>query len=861
MTTNRNEVERTGDAVNNAYRPFALTGAQRREHRERLTAVAGRRGAIRLRAHLTEVAAIAAVALIAVSGFLYWNSLDPGSDDDEAVLGDATATDVKCFSDLDLSFSRPPEVQDQIATQLTADGYVDCSTPEATPTPCVPLPDALQGNVPVAGTQPISDDTVYCPPEPTPTFTPAPTPPFAPSPTPPPPLPTSEFAGKYGFYYGACRATPYTDEYPPNPLRPGFTDTWFGGESFGLWAGLDREMEGSWSTSNTVLWAAHDGPFAEEQGMLSIEIEGWRMDGDAPPLETEVLPVSDPPLDGDVPASERGAQALTEMRFPEPGCWQVVGSAGGDLLLSFVFEVVPEEESAQALHTRQRKEAIDAEREAAMPFPVPDTCSVDTWIGPENRLLGQYPAEMVEDDDWTYSYFLDGSGMSLNARLGLFYEGTNTVFWVSVEGRPPGDDIYKAELLDGESAGEEITIERARSTYSVELASGVELNVEPTEIDFPSTGCWELRIESEEVDFSQTVYVYPPAEDRAEVARKHERLYTKDLDGRVNGFDLETGARFLSIWIGSYADVALSPDGQTLYTAGYDDEGGTLAAYDAISGEELWTVSREYPKTGYLGDGGPPTIIVSPDGGRLYVYESDNQDGQVHRMVAAYDAGSGQPVARAPIPFRTSQENAVLYSCAASIWPATSDDQVLAICKGGGSYNLLDMASGDFIESMAGVPVSGMTVETAGSVNGKLVYVVTDQGDVAVYDRESMELIEVVELIDDAQPAWSGAALSPDGSRLYVALRSVDTGAYFREVRVFDTATWEEVDRFELPFDGFGRSMAVDSAGNVYGIEWLSTTRTQVWKRDSATGEITVMLVADAEVHQLLVAGSREGRD
>jgi DNA-binding beta-propeller fold protein YncE len=841
MTTDRND-DRLGAAVHEAYRPFALSEAQRRLHRERLAAAARRRGSDRLRSHLAELAAIAAVALIAIVSFLYWNSLAPGSNDDAAEAV-ASPKDVKCFSDLP-NYSMPPEVQEQVAAQLATEGYVDCTTsPAIEPTPtdsdCVPLPDALRGDVPAVVTQQIREDTVYCPPEPTPPFTPSPT-----------PLPTSQFAGQYGFYYGVCRATPYADEFPPIPPQAGFTDTWFGGELFGLWAGLDREMEGVWTTSSTVLWAPHDGQFSEEQGPLDITIEGRRLDSSSPPLETEVLPASEPPLDDDVPADERGAQALIEMRFPEPGCWEVVGWAGGDLLLSFVVEVVPEGESALAIRVRQHKEAIAAEREAAIPFPVPDTCAVDAWNGPEDRLLGRYPAEMVGGDDWTYSYFLDGGGLDLNARLGVLYEGTNTVFWVSIQGRLPGDAILTAEPLDGESTGEEFSIERTHSTYDVELSGGAQVTVERAEIVFPSSGCWQLRVESEDVSFNRTVYVYPPAGDRAEAARDHERLYTIDLDGRLHGIDLQTGGRFLSIFVGAYADVALSPDSLTLYAVSYDENSGpTIAAYDAITGEELWSAPREYPKMGYLGDGGPPTVAVSADGNTLYVLELDIQDDQRRRMVAAYDAASGQFVERAPSP----EDNVFLSSCPASLWPSLADSRLLAVCKGGSNFITLDMDSGESSGSM-GVPVSGENMETVGEVDGALAYVITGQGNVAIFDRETLEVTDRIELIDDGRPAWSGAALSPDGSRLYVALRSVETGAYFREVRVFDTATWDEADRFELAFEGFGRSMAVDSPGNLYGIEWLSTTRTQVWKRDAATGEVTVMLVADSEVHQLLLA-------
>jgi DNA-binding beta-propeller fold protein YncE len=543
MTTDRNYDDQLGATVRGAYRPFALSEPQRRRHRERLDAAARRRDAGRLRSHIAEIATVAAIALVAIAAFLTWNSLDPGSNDDDAALADATV--VKCFPDT--SFSAPLEVMEHIATQWAAEDLVDCTTPfETTPTPtgfdCM-SPDelrdaALSWDVPPEVTQPIYDGTIDC------------------SPTP--------------------------EVVDPTP---------------------------------TVF-----------------------------------------------------ATAMVLAETPSPTA--------------------------------------------------------------------------------TLAPFTDSN---------------------------------------------------------------------------------------------------------------HERLYTIDLDGRLYGFDLTTGGRFLSLFVGAYADVALSPDGLTMYAIS-NSETDWLTAFDAVTGDEKWSAAIDYWAVGYLGDSGPPTISVSPLGDLIYIYGQD-PEGDPHdpnsnfRMLSVHDAETGEVASTAPFPFRMSAENAVLYSCAASLWPSLSGDRVLAICKGGGSYNVVDMTSGELIESMADVPVSGMAVEITGAVDGTLVYVVTDQGDVAIYDRESMEVIDAVELIADARPAWSGAFLSPNGSRLYVALSSTETGAYFREIRVFDTATWEEVDRFELPFDGFGRSLAADSESNFYGIEWLSENYTRVWKRDAVTGEVTVMLVADAEVHQLLVAG------
>lgn len=111
-----------------------------------------------------------------------------------------------------------------------------------------------------------------------------------------------------------------------------------------------------------------------------------------------------------------------------------------------------------------------------------------------------------------------------------------------------------------------------------------------------------------------------------------------------------------------------------------------------------------------------------------------------------------------------------------------------------------------------GTRLLGTAVQITRSSNGTLISVVTDQGNVAVYDRESPQMVDSTdELIAGAQLTRSGAVLSPDGARLCVALSSTNTGACCREVRVFDTATWEEIDRFDLGFEAFGWSVAVDS--------------------------------------------------
>ena len=151
-------------------------------------------------------------------------------------------------------------------------------------------------------------------------------------------------------------------------------------------------------------------------------------------------------------------------------------------------------------------DAAAAERAAAMPFPPPETCPANAWAGPENRLGGHYPDSLSAPDGWIHSYFLDGSGIALNARLGLLYEGENTVFWLTRTYQPQ-DTTYSAERLDGDSAPATFSFDE-RFTASTGV-SGENRTVRSATIDFPEPGCWQLTVASQDAGLRQIVYVYP----------------------------------------------------------------------------------------------------------------------------------------------------------------------------------------------------------------------------------------------------------------------------------------------------------------------------------------------------------------
>jgi len=93
-------------------------------------------------------------------------------------------------------------------------------------------------------------------------------------------------------------------------------------------------------------------------------------------------------------------------------------------------------------------------------------------------------------------------------------------------------------------------------------------------------------------------------------------------------------------------DLALSPDGATIYVTGQSHDDQTAAdqavvAINAASGATLW--SSRYDATGSFDTGS--SIAVSPDGGRVFAAgRSIGPDGSFDWATTAYDAASGAPL-------------------------------------------------------------------------------------------------------------------------------------------------------------------------------------------------------------------------
>jgi hypothetical protein len=194
-------------------------------------------------------------------------------------------------------------------------------------------------------------------------------------------------------------------------------------------------------------------------------------------------------------------------RFPAaPAELIAIGAAALLIAISFVVWQSLDPHSNEPAMTSYARDAAATERQRAIPFPPPETCPARVWSGPENRLSGQYPGNPPDQDGWSYSYFLDGSGISLNTWLGLLYEGENTVYWLQRTYQPQ-DIVYNAARLDGESAPATFRFDE-RSTIPDDN-EGQNLIVQRATITFPTPGCWRITVSAQDTSLRQTVYVYP----------------------------------------------------------------------------------------------------------------------------------------------------------------------------------------------------------------------------------------------------------------------------------------------------------------------------------------------------------------
>lgn len=353
-------------------------------------------------------------------------------------------------------------------------------------------------------------------------------------------------------------------------------------------------------------------------------------------------------------------------------------------------------------------------------------------------------------------------------------------------------------------------------------------------------------------------------------------------------------------------DIAVSPDGETLYMGGTtvvgllcDDCGNTdtdyvTVAVDADTGERLWVAtwgngmeSAQTHRTDTLGD-----VVVSPDSSAVYVTGAAGGGHDLNHtdvVTVAYDAKTGDelwvsrydgPMGRSDIPIRM---DVGLDGQRLVIGGRTPRDNNTHLRDYQTMVLGLDTATGELVwERFHKAELWSNTSDVGVSPDGKTAYVSTG-AYTQVTSTDYLLLaydVETGEEVWKGQYAYSGIhlvdspsdlAVSPTGDAIYVtgfveAAQKYTTGRDYQTV-AFDSATgevlWaerfngslniaEEARSVEVSPDGLWVYITGDAADNVYGrsyrtLAYNAQTGALVW--DGRYGEGHDRAGRDLAVH------------
>ena len=280
-------------------------------------------------------------------------------------------------------------------------------------------------------------------------------------------------------------------------------------------------------------------------------------------------------------------------------------------------------------------------------------------------------------------------------------------------------------------------------------------------------------------------------------------------------FDGENGVDGLN----KATDVALSPDDQTLYVTGRDDDALAVFNRDDSTGLLTFVEFQRDGVNGVTGLDGAYAVAVSPDGKHVYV--TAELDHAV--VIFSRDQGTG-----------------------ALTYVATAQDGVNGVTGLGRTRDVIVSPDGAFVYVANGLNTIG-------------------DGAIVVFSRNAtsgaLSFVEAV--MDDAtsgnQPALSGAttmAISPDERHLYVASRIDDAVSIFRR----DTVTGQLVfiHAVEATIGGIAHIPSLDGAvaldvtpdGRVVIVGTDITDTLHLFVRNETTGHLFLF-----ETHVDNVAG------
>jgi DNA-binding beta-propeller fold protein YncE len=245
--------------------------------------------------------------------------------------------------------------------------------------------------------------------------------------------------------------------------------------------------------------------------------------------------------------------------------------------------------------------------------------------------------------------------------------------------------------------------------------------------------------------------------------------------------------------------VAISPDGNHVYVAGWADDAVAVFSRNSTTGNLTWVEVERDGVIGVDGLDGALSAAVSPDGSHVYVA------GAIDNAVAVFSRNA---------------------STGGLTWVEVEKDGVGSVDGLDGAFSVAVSPDGKHVY-VAGASDNGVAVFSRNASTGGLTWVEVEKDGVGEVDG----LAEA-----------ASVTVSPDGNHVYVAGWADDAVAVFSRNATTGSLTWVEVKT-----DGVGgvdglagaHSVAVSPDGNYVYVAGYGDDAVAVFSRNATTGSLT----------------------
>jgi hypothetical protein len=248
-------------------------------------------------------------------------------------------------------------------------------------------------------------------------------------------------------------------------------------------------------------WFALSGEESSLHHSIQFEQEQNRLTLDMPNAETTTTTINGIAVDRIV-GTNAGGDPLLAYTWRDNGVsFMILAALEGDLTSGLVESLVLAILVPPGPTADEQSAILEQERAEMMPFPIPESCAVTGWAGPDFRVRRSESA----------AYFVDGGGLTLGTTHGVLFAGENEITWLADAPLTTAEALSGPEVIRATRGEEDQLIE-----IPIDVTSQIDGGIIPNEVErawwstvhFPSEGCWEISVSLGAHALDATVYVY-----------------------------------------------------------------------------------------------------------------------------------------------------------------------------------------------------------------------------------------------------------------------------------------------------------------------------------------------------------------